>query len=122
MLNKNFYASLFDDEMIQYLNEIPYDVSRDTLYTTEELFSGFIPEKQETLSQCFDSRVFRFYNEKGHECSDFRECLARVCHDSSIYNAVNDMLKDYHPRKVVGIMGGHGLNRNDPYYRKIVLF
>ena len=45
----------------------------------------------------------------------------RALQKLSIDDALEEFLAEHGARDVVGIMGGHGTSRRDPYYRKVVL-
>ena len=99
--------------------DVPYNVHRSTLYTPEELYAGYDPAHPETQSTCYDGRVYSHYLEQGKTTRNLRITLARSLHDHSISDALHDFLSSYDERRLVGIMGGHGLLRTDAAYRKI---
>lgn len=90
------------------------------LYTGDTLYKGFDPEHEETLDNCFDTRVYTEYLDQGKRCDDIRVTLGRALHDHSISDAMNDFLERYNPRDVVAIMGGHNLLRTDRFFESIV--
>lgn len=99
--------------------DVPYNVHRSTLYSPEELYAGYDPAHPETQSTCYDGRVYSHYLEQGKTTRNLRITLARSLHDHSISDALHDFLGSYDERRLVGIMGGHGLLRTDAAYRKI---
>ena len=99
--------------------DVPYNVHRSTLYTPEELYAGYDPAHPETQSTCYDGRVYSHYLEQGKTTRNLRITLARSLHDHSISDALHDFLSSYDERRLVGIMGGHGLLRTDAAYRKV---
>lgn len=96
------------------------DRHRQTLYTPETLYDGYRPGEPESYADCYDSRVYQHYLKKGKHSDDMRETLARTLHDHAITHAMNRLLADHDERRIVGIMGGHGLLRIDEAYRRIV--
>jgi len=120
MLHQEQYMRHFKPEMVQFLDDLPYDICRQTLYTTEELFAGCDPQNPETLTQSFDARVFRHYLDTGLDTASPEENWARQCHDTAISIAFNKKLSTLKQRQIVGIMGGHAMSRSDDAYRKIV--
>ena len=93
---------------------MPYNV-----YTAEYLYEGYDPDDEDTFANCFDSKVFADYIEKGKESDNIRETLGRSLHDHAIGEAMNDFLSRFDERQVVAVMGGHALKRTDEAYATI---
>ena len=89
------------------------------LYTAETLYDGYEVGKPETMSKCFDGRVYKHYLERGKQTTDIKETLARTLHDHSISNALNHFLDGYREEDIVGVMGGHGVSRQAPSYAQV---
>ena len=89
------------------------------LYTAETLYDGYEVGKPETMSKCFDGRVYKHYLERGKQTTDIKETLARTLHDHSISNALNHFLEKYREGDIVGVMGGHGVSRQAPSYAQV---
>ena len=98
---------------------MPYNVFRSKLYTAEYLYDGYDPENEDSFANCFDSKVFADYIEKGKESDNIRETLGRSLHDHAIGEAMNDFLSRFDERQVVAVMGGHALKRTDDAYATI---
>jgi len=94
---------------------------RTKLYDAESLYEGYDPAVEESYKDCYDGQVYARYLRKGSSCSDVSITLARTLHDHYISAAMHEFLKDYEAKAVVGIMGGHGLLRNDPVFRKVAI-
>lgn len=94
---------------------------RNHLYTAEELYEGFDPERPSTFETCFDSVVYRHFLKMGKRAVNVKETLARAMHDQSISDSLQDYLTQFDQRRLVGIMGGHGLERTSAEYRQTVL-
>lgn len=92
---------------------------RHELYTPETLYQGYREGEPESYRQCYDYRVYQHYLKTGKRCREVKENLARTLHDHAISDAMYDFLAHYPEKKVVGIMGGHGLLRTDEAYRKV---
>ena len=90
------------------------------LYSPEELYEGYSPDQPKSYEKCYDGRVYRHYLKKGKKDTDIKETLARVLHDHSISDCLQDYLSRFDEHKLVGVMGGHGLSRLDSSYAKIV--
>lgn len=106
--------------LLEYLNNVPFDVSPGKLYDAENLYSGYDPNRPETFAICLDSRIYQHFLEKGKQADTMEESMARTLHDHSVREAMREFLRKYDPRDCVGIMGGHALLRTDPAYRTIV--
>lgn len=91
------------------------------LYSPEELYDGYCPDRPETYAKCYDGRVYRHYIKKGKFRTDIKETLARTLHDHSISDCLRDYLSSFNEHKLIGVMGGHGLSRLDVAYRQVVL-
>lgn len=94
---------------------------RHELYSADTLYKGYRPGHPESYAESYDYKVYQHYLKTGKRCTNIRETLARSLHDHAMTDAMNDFLAQYHERKVVGIMGGHGLLRTDNSYRKVAL-
>ena len=101
--------------------DVPYNCFRNHLYTADTLYQGYRLGDPDSYEQSFDNIVYQYYLRKGKTTTDIKETLARTLHDHSISDSLHDMLAEYDEKKVVGIMGGHGLLRTDKAYLKIVL-
>ncbi|MCA9775966.1 MAG: hypothetical protein KC800_04590 [Candidatus Eremiobacteraeota bacterium] len=131
--SKNFGASLFlgcDLEsssvchlaaggayLIPDIKDFSFPVHRSRLYTADELFRGFDPDIPNSHLTTLDHRVYLEYVAAGRQFSEsIQVTLARRLHDHSITEALEHKLKG---RKVVAIMGGHGMERRDERYFEV---
>lgn len=101
------------------LPDLPYNPYRKQLYSWQELMEGYTPEDDQST----DYLIYNHFSRKRFN-PDINEALNQRIHDHSIddalrrlmgYNGAGDTNK-----KSVGIMGGHGTLRTDPFYRKVV--
>lgn len=92
---------------------------RSDLYTAEELYAGYRPGSPETFKDTYDQRVYQHYLRRGKRSTDIKETLARTLHDHSISMSLHDFLSAYKPCDVVGVMGGHGLRRDEAQYATV---
>ena len=90
------------------------------LYSPEELYEGYSPDQPGSYENCYDGRVYRHYLKKGKRVTDIKETLARTLHDHSISDSLQDFLSRFDERRLVGVMGGHGLSRLDQAYVQVV--
>lgn len=100
--------------------QVPYQIFRCKLYGAEDLYAGYRLGEPDSYEDSYDSKVYRHYLKTGKEAESIRETLARTLHDHAMSNALTDFLNTFDEKKVVGIMGGHGLLRTDPAFRQIV--
>ncbi len=89
----------------------PVDPYRATLYTPDELYDGL---REVGYAATPDARAYRWSRDAavGH---DAFVTLLRAIHDDSMSDALTDALRD---APVVGIMGGHALERTDPRFAR----
>lgn len=104
-----------------YAQTVPYTVFPETLYTRETLLDGFHPHDPEAKAASYDRRVYGHFVKTGKRTAVPEELMLRSLHDQSIGGALDRFLARFDTKKIVGIMGGHALARNDLMYRKIVL-
>ena len=100
---------------------IPFDLFREQLYSADSLYKGYQPDKPLSFRECYDQQVYHHYLKAGKSATEIKETLARTLHDHSMTNAMNDFLAHFDEKQVVGIMGGHGLLRNEGAYRQVVM-
>lgn len=98
---------------------LPYRSWRSSLYTWQELMEGYDPQNDQSV----DARIYAHFVERGRDRPGILDALAQRIHDHAIDNALHNLL---HPgsspdsaRKVVGIMGGHGLPRTASMYQQV---
>jgi len=101
--------------------DLPYNPYRAALYTPEELYAGFDPAEPDTYAATLDARVYlHFRKEGGGSPTSIREALAQRLHDHAVSDALEELLAgEGKARKVVAMMGGHGMNRGDDAYRTV---
>ena len=104
----------------EYLVYVPYKVDLKELYRPETLYAGFSSGHADSAADTYDQRVYRHYLDTGKRAYSALESLARSLHDYAIQKNLDDFLKHYDPKKLVGVMGGHALERTNEVYAKIV--
>src|SRR5436190_9162498 len=94
--------------MFPAVPDVPFDPWRAGLYTPAELYDGL----ENGYDLTTDARIYAWSrrSSRGH---DLRRLLAASLHDRSIDDALDEF---HHGRRVVGVMGGHALTREDPAY------
>ena len=94
-----------------------FDVHRARLYTVDELFEGFAIEDPRGWKQTRDYAIYREYQDAGgSRASSIATMLCRRLHDHSISDALHEVIAG---RKVVAVMGGHGMERGHEFYARI---
>ncbi len=92
---------------------------RSSLYSASELYDAYQLGHPETMKDCYDQKVYRHYLSRGKLSTDVKETLARSLHDHSVSMALHDFLSDYAEKDVVGVMGGHGILRNEAKFATV---
>lgn len=90
-----------------------FTVHRKHLYSVDELFAGFALDK--TYQDSYDARVYAQYVKHGKTPRTLDVSLARRLHDHSITDALEEVIAN---QRVVAMMGGHGMERRDPFYAR----
>lgn len=95
--------------------DLPYNPFRKELYHWEELMVGWTPQSDNSI----DLRIYEHFS-KGRFNPALTEALAQRVHDHSIDEALREILRfdrnGHSLKRCVGIMGGHGTLRTDPYF------
>jgi len=103
--------------VISNQNGSKFNIHRSKLYSVGELFNGFDINHEKGYELTYDYKVYEDYVKNGMENpSSIKISLMRRLHDHSITDALGEILKG---RKVVAIMGGHSMERQDPYYLRV---
>ena len=89
--------------------------------SSESLYEGYVKGEPDSYADTYDSKVYNHYLEAGKQATGVKETLARILHDRSMNDALNDFIRNYNEKDIIGIMGGHGLLRSDESYRKVAL-
>ncbi len=85
--------------------DVPVDAYRASLYSPQELYDGLASSYDETL----DARVYAW----SQQSWALDVTLVQALHDHAIDNALRDSVRGSH---VVGVMGGHALERGSSEY------
>jgi predicted Rossmann-fold nucleotide-binding protein len=89
--------------------DVPFDPWRARLYTADELYEGLDGSYEDTL----DARIYAWVRGLGRRLT-LHDMLTQALHDNSIDDALDEYVDG---RRIVGVMGGHELRRDDPLYR-----
>lgn len=94
-----------------------FEVHRSKLYSVNELFKGFKLTDKKGYENTYDYKVYKEYVDQGKDNpKSILTSLLRRLHDHSMTEAINELIDG---KKVVAIMGGHGMMRQDPFYLKV---
>jgi len=132
-----FLGCLLDPETVVHLyrtgadlfpplaGDLPFRPYRSGLYTVEELYEGFDPTVPDSFwEDAYDSRIYAYYDRlrRRSEPIPIMESLAMRLHDHAVEDALEALLFNggAGPRRVVAIMGGHAMRRDEPIFREIV--
>lgn len=103
----------------------PYQAYRAGLYTLDELMEGYVRgDHTSFLEHARDSHIYRHFKASHDDpaATSIMEAMAQRLHDHSIDDALNDLLHDpSQPRRVVAIMGGHAMKRDQTFFRDVAL-
>jgi predicted Rossmann-fold nucleotide-binding protein len=95
------------------LPDLPFDPYRATLYDAAELY-GRRPGTRPAYAATPDAAIYAWSQTSSGQALD--HALAATLHDHAITDALDDATAGLHPRRLVGVMGGHALRRDDPAY------
>ena len=114
------------DGILDWLDEVPYDVTRDSLYSAQDLYQGYEPSEDpeadnNSYFDCYDGRTYQHYLLMGKNAENVNESLARTLHDHCIHLALDAFLDNHDGRRCVGVMGGHSMLRTEPMFASIVM-
>ena len=93
--------------VLSALGPLPFQVYRAELYTLDELTAGHDRGLEATL----DARISRWFDARS--ATSLHDLVVRAVHDATIDAAAARFVVG---RRVVGVMGGHALARDDARY------
>lgn len=103
--------------------DVPFDPYRTTLYTPDELMAGYEPGRRASLAETTDGRIYDHYtrHHRPGRPTPVMAALAYRIHDHAIDDALFDLLHpaDGPAKKVVGVMGGHRMRRDEDDFLQI---
>ncbi len=90
---------------------LPFDPYRASLYSPAELYDGLMERRYESTP---DAQCYAWSRSHRH---DVAQTLAAALHDHAVDDALEEALVG---TSSVGVMGGHGLRRDESAYREAV--
>lgn len=100
------------------LSGLPYDPYRSSLYSVDELMAGY-EQGGYTATADFSIYAHSHRAKSATGGPPIREALAQRLHDHAIDDALGEFLEAHQAKGAIGIMGGHGTKRSDPFFRKV---
>jgi predicted Rossmann-fold nucleotide-binding protein len=97
------------------LGDVPFDVLRDELYTYDELTSVDL-SNPDRAGATLDARMGAWFTASSP--SVLRDTVIRSLHDATIEVALARFVRG---RRIVGVMGGHAVERGAPAYRSAAI-
>ncbi|MDN5725502.1 MAG: LOG family protein [Propionibacteriales bacterium] len=92
------------------LPDLPFNPYRAELYTAEELYGDG------AYADGVDAKVYAWTREAQLR-HDLERSLARALHDHAITDALDEATADLDADQVIGVMGGHAVERGSATYR-----
>jgi predicted Rossmann-fold nucleotide-binding protein len=96
-------------------DDLPFAAYRGELYSYEELTAAAAKGDGTGDGTTFDARVASWFEASS---PSVRDVLVRAMHDATIDAAVARFVVG---RRVVGVMGGHALDRDAAFYRRVAV-
>jgi predicted Rossmann-fold nucleotide-binding protein len=103
------------------LLNVPFNVYPSRLYTKDTIYNNYSLGDPTSYKKTLDSIVYDHYLKNGKQAHSIHESLARRLHDHSMTDAIKKFLSNYEVKQNVAIMGGHGISRIDPDYKKTAI-
>lgn len=103
----------------EYLHKVPFIVDPQEMYSASQLYAGLDLSEPATFPQCYDQQVYNHFLSQGKVTDNPLEALARNLHDFCIMQSAKRMLARYDKCKVVAVMGGNAMRRDEMAYEKI---
>lgn len=100
--------------------DLPFRAFRSELYSPAELFAEYEPGQPATFDAALDTRVYRWFDE-ARQRHNVVELLAQRVHDHAIDDALEHLLAEGGRHRVVAVMGGHGMGRDEAAYRDVAV-
>jgi predicted Rossmann-fold nucleotide-binding protein len=99
---------------------LPFNAYRSSLYTVAELMEGYERGNRRSLERTVDGRIYTYFQKhrSNHRPIPIIPALSFRIHDHAVDNALFNLLypKDAKPLKVLAVMGGHKMRRDDEAY------
>ena len=108
--------------LVPPLGDLPYQPFRPRLYTSQELMQGYVRGDHGSFARTLDGRIYAHYaaGKESDQPLPVLEALTQRVHDHAVDDALGDLLHNGgDPRRVVAIMGGHGMGRGEDTFFQV---
>ena len=95
------------------LPDLPFDPYRSSLYQATELYDAVLAGG--LYAESSDAQIYAWSHAQPVN-ANLPATLAMALHDHSMIDALTDVLTELEPRSIVGIMGGHAVQRDSDDY------
>ncbi len=95
------------------LPDLPFDAYRPRLYDADELYGRRAGEDR-PYARSPDAAIYAWSRTPGRV--DVGHALAAALHDHAVTDALDDVTEGLDTAALVGVMGGHALQRDEPGY------
>lgn len=102
---------------------LPFELFPRRLYSIEDLYDNFDPHTPLSYKNSTDYEIYSHFIDHKNKgaLSPFLRVTESI-HDSSLRMALYEYVNRFNaPKKIVGVMGGHKIPRDDEYYKKVCL-
>lgn len=99
--------------------DVPFPLFPASLYNKEKLYSGYNFNNHDSYDHTFDKMVYDRFKAFGAETNDVTEMLSRSLHDCSMRIALHELLEYFDEKRIVAVMGGHSMSRQDSMYTQV---
>lgn len=100
--------------------DVPFNVYPNGLYNKEILYANYDYRTPDSYTKTLDKIIYNYYIHSVKTSYNIKETLATRLHDHSITDALHQFIMRYDERKIVAIMGGHGIGRDSQSYLNVV--
>jgi len=96
--------------------DLPFQPIRRNLYTPEQLFAGYHPDRPDSFTETADFAIYRhFVTHNNGFAVDPYLGMMQALHDQTITQGCIDILEG---KRVAAVMGGHRMKRGEKAYRQ----
>jgi predicted Rossmann-fold nucleotide-binding protein len=116
----NYYLLHSDNALFPKL-KVPFNMYLNKLYNYKDLYNGFDYRNPDSYHDTVDYKIYKFFRDNGSaEPDSIQVTLAQRLHDHGVSDALHDFLKKIgNHKKIVAVMGGHGMPRGSADYRQV---
>jgi len=103
--------------------QLPFELFPRKLYNIEDLYNNFDPDIPRSYKNSTDYEIYTHFIDHQNKGSlpPFIQVTESI-HDSSVRMALYEYVAKFNnPKKIIGVMGGHKIRRDDEFYKKVAL-